>query len=162
MGGGAVQAMETSRPGYVGGRLDLAMDVAGVVLRLITGVVMAYHGWAKFDSGVSGFGQFLDSLGIPFPGFMGYVVALLELSGGTLLIIGLLTRLWALLFAIEMVFTSALVKLEVGLIGDQGAGLELDLMIFAAAVTLLFLGPGRLSADRAMGIEPLERHLRRS
>jgi putative oxidoreductase len=157
-----VQVAESQRLATTGGRLEMAMDVAGVVLRLITGVVMAYHGWTKFDSGVPGFGQFLDSLGVPFSGFMGYVVSVLELAGGILLIIGLLTRLWALLFAIEMVFTTALVKLDVGLIGEQGAGLELDLMVFAAVVTLLLLGPGRLSVDRAIGIEPLGRRLRRS
>lgn len=142
------------------GRLSMAMDVAGAVLRVITGVVMAYYGWNKVDSGIGGFGQFLDSLGVPFPGFMAYVVTFLELGGGILLVVGLLTRLWALLIAIEMVFTTMLVKLDVGFISQQGAGLELDLMIFAAAVALLLLGPGRLSVDHALGIEPIWRRLR--
>jgi putative oxidoreductase len=155
-----VQATETRPLTDARGQLSLAMDVAGAMLRVITGVVMAYYGWSKVDSGIGGFGQFLDSLGVPFPGFMAYVVTFLELGGGILLIVGLLTRLWALLFAIEMVFTTVLVKLDVGFMSQEGAGLELDLMIFAAAVAMLLLGPGRLSVDHALGIEPLGRRLR--
>jgi putative oxidoreductase len=127
---------------------------AGTVLRVAMGVVFIAHGLQKFNNGVDGFGGFLTSLNVPLPELMKWVVPILEVGGGFLLIIGLGTRLIALLFVVEMVFTIALVKLDVGLIGEQGTGAEIDLMLLAAGLTLALLGPGALSADRALGLEP--------
>jgi len=137
-------------------------DLAPAVLRLFVGIVVAYHGWEKVRGGIAGFGGFLDSLGVPFPGLMAYVVTFLELGGGVLLILGFLTRVWALMIAVEMIFTTLLVKLDVGLIGEGGAGAELDILIFAGCVVVLLLGPGRLSLDWAVRIEPLGRRFARA
>lgn len=52
-----------------------------------------------------------------------------------------------------MVFTIPLVKLDVGLIGEQGAGAEIDLLLLAGGITLALLGPGALSVDRMLGLE---------
>lgn len=151
--------MQVTRPGTMGrgmARLGVAAGVALVVLRGIVGVVMAYHGYQKLTGGVPGFAQFVGSLGVPLATPVAYLVTFLELGGGILLILGLLTRLWASLIAIEMVFTTILVKLDVGLIAPSGAGIpgaELDLMILAACLALLVLGPGPLSLDRAFGLD---------
>jgi putative oxidoreductase len=125
---------------------------------------MAWHGWQKIDGGIGGFKGFVESLSLPVPGLLAPVVTALEFGGGLLLIVGLLTRLWALLIGVEMVFTAFLVKaakLDLGFIGSEGTGYELDLLILAACVTLILLGPGRVSLDAAVGVEPLERHWRR-
>jgi putative oxidoreductase len=117
------------------------------VLRLAVGVVLAYHGWLKLPD-VPGFAGFVDSLGIPAPDLMAYVVTYLELLGGIALIVGLATRYVAALFAVEMVFTILLVKLDVGLIApDAGVGAELDLLILAIALSLVLVGAGRWSMD---------------
>jgi putative oxidoreductase len=121
-------------------------DTALLVLRLAVGVVFAYHGWLKIPD-VSGFAGFLDSLGVPAPDLMAYVVTYLEFVGGIALIVGLATRYVAALFAIEMVFTIVLVKLDVGLIATEGVGAELDLLILAIALSLLLVGAGRWSVD---------------
>lgn len=122
-------------------------STATLVLRLAVGVVLAYHGWLKLPN-VSGFAGFVDSLGIPAPDLMAYVVTYLELLGGIALIVGLATRYVAALFAVEMVFTIALVKLDVGLIApDAGVGAELDLLILAIALSLVLIGAGRWSVD---------------
>ena len=148
-----MQATRERRGASIPDRLSVLSDVGLLVLRGVTGLVMATYGWRKLTGGVSGFAGFLDSLGIPVPTITAYVVVALEFGGGILLILGLLTRLWALLIAVEMIFTTLLVKVDVGLIGEQGAGAELDLMILAACLVLVFLGPGGVSADRALGLD---------
>ncbi len=87
--------------------------------------------------------------------FMGYVVTLVELVGGLLLIVGLFSRLAALLLTIDLVIAILLVKVNVGFIsGSSGTGAELDLALIAGFLVILFAGPGRLSVDHALGLEP--------
>ena len=130
---------------------------APLILRVMAGIIMAVHGWQKLtEVGPANFGrQALANLGVPLPVFMGYVVTLAELIGGILLIVGLLSRLAALILAIEMVFTTLLVKINVGFIAPpgSGSGAELDLILLAAFLTILLVGPGRLSLDELVGIE---------
>lgn len=122
-------------------------DIAVLALRLAVGVVLAYHGWLKLGD-VSGFAGFVDSLGVPAADLMAYAVTYLEFLGGIALIIGLATRYVAALFVVEMMFTIALVKLDVGLIASGGgAGAELDLLILATALSLVLTGARRWSAD---------------
>lgn len=122
-------------------------DAAILVLRLAVGVVLAYHGWLKLQD-VAGFAGFVESLGIPAPDLMAYVVTYLELLGGIALILGLATRYIAVLFAVEMAFTNLLVKFDVGLIASEGGvGAELDILVLAITLTLVLVGAGRWSVD---------------
>lgn len=119
-------------------------------LRVLLGVTLLLHGLPKFQN-LQGFSGFVGSLGVPLPGLFGPVAALVEVVGGFLLIVGLGTR-WASVFVIlQMLVTTLLVKSQVGFIapGDApGVGAELDLLILAAALVLLTMGPGQLSVDR--------------
>lgn len=122
-------------------------DIAILALRLALGVVLAYHGWLKLST-VSGFAGFVDSLGVPAPELMAYVVTYLEFLGGIALILGLAIRYVAALFVVEMIFTISLVKVDVGLIAPEGGpGAELDLLILATALSFILTGAGRWSAD---------------
>jgi putative oxidoreductase len=89
------------------------------------------------------------------PDIVGPAVALLELVGGIMLVVGLLTRVVALLLALEMIGTTLLVKIDVGLIAPMGggAGAEIDVALWAGMVALVILGPGILALDRLIGIE---------
>jgi putative oxidoreductase len=134
---GPSRALDTTRTG----------DFAILALRLAVGVVLAYHGWLKIPD-VSGFAGFVDSLGVPAPELMAYVVTYLEFLGGIALILGLGTRYVAALFVIEMAFTIMLVKVDVGLIAPEGGpGAELDILILAIALSLVLTGAGRWSVD---------------
>lgn len=124
------------------------------ILRVMAGIVFLVHGLDKLNNGVEGVGGFFGSLNIPMPQIMAWVITILEIGGGILLIVGLGTRLVATLFAIEMVFTILLVKADAGVIGQQGAGAEIDMMLLAAGVALALLGPGALSVDGMVGLEP--------
>lgn len=122
-------------------------DAAILILRLAAGVVLAYHGWQKLQD-VAGFAGFVESLDIPAPDVVAYLVTYLEFLGGIALIIGVATRYVAALFAIEMVFTNVLVKFDVGLIASEGGvGAELDILILAIALSLVLVGAGRWAVD---------------
>jgi putative oxidoreductase len=130
-------------------------EFAPLVVRVIVGIIMAAHGFQKLQAGPANFGGFLAQLGVPLPTLMGYVVTLVELLGGILLIVGLFSRLAALLLTVDLVVAILLVKVNVGLIAppQQGAGAELDLALIAGFLVILFAGPGSLSLDRTLGIE---------
>ena len=130
---------------------------APLVVRVIAGVIMATHGWQKLTLfGPANFGQGLAGMGVPLPVFLGYVVTFVEFIGGILLIVGLLSRLAALLLTIDLVVAILLVKVNVGLIAPPGSGpgAELDLALIAGFLVILLAGPGKLSLDHALGLEP--------
>ncbi|MDQ4062968.1 MAG: DoxX family protein [Actinomycetota bacterium] len=132
-------------------------DFAPLVARVIVGIIMFAHGLQKLLGGPANFGGALAGMGVPLPVLTAFVVTLVEVVCGLLLIIGLLSRLSALLLTIDLVVAILLVKVSVGLIAPQGtpgAGAELDLALIAGLLVVLFAGPGRLSADHALGIEP--------
>ena len=127
-----------------------------LVVRIIVGTIMAVHGFQKLAGGPANFGAFLDQLGVPAPTLMAYVVTFVELGGGILLILGLFSRLAALLLTINLTVAILLVKLGVGLIApaDQpGVGYELDLALIAGFLVILFAGPGPISIDRILGLD---------
>ena len=135
--------------------IPYATDVAGLAVRAAFGPALAYHGWQKLDRGTGQFADFVGSLevfGVGLPEATGYFVVWLELAGGVLLTLGLLTRVVALLTAVQFLMIPFVVKSQVGLIGTERTGFEIDLFI-AAAVALVVLGPGRASVDHLLGIE---------
>lgn len=129
---------------------DRMEGYAPTLLRVMAGIIFFFHGWSKLQN-PEGFIGFVGSLGFPVPVFFGWLVMLLETVGGLLLILGLGVR-WASLFlALEMVFTTLLVKSRIGLIapsGQPGVGAELDLMLLTASLALVILGAGELSLER--------------
>lgn len=114
-------------------------DLGLLLLRLAVGVVFLAHGWSKFGDMGSTI-AFFAQLGLP--AIIAYSVAVIELLGGLALIIGIYTDLSALLLAIIMVVALVYVKMatfRVGLIG----GYEIDLVLLAATLAILFVGPGK-------------------
>jgi putative oxidoreductase len=137
--------------------LSRLASLAPLAVRVIAGIIILAHGWQKLtETGPGNFGgQMLAGLGVPLPVFMGYVVTFLEIIGGILLIVGFLSRLVALLLTIDLVIAILLVKVNVGFLsGSSGTGAELDLALIACFLVILFAGPGRLSVDHALGLEP--------
>jgi putative oxidoreductase len=130
--------------------------LAPLAVRLIVGSIMFAHGLQKLQGGPGNFAQGLAGMGVPLPVLMAYVVTLVEVVGGLLLIVGLLSRLSALLLTINLTVAVLLVKTGVGFLSPQGGGVgaELDLALIAGLLVILFAGPGRLSVDHALGLEP--------
>ena len=137
--------------------LSRLASLAPVAVQLITGITMLAHGWQKLTEmgpGKVG-GQMLAGLGVPLPVFMGCAVTFREIIGGILLIVGFFSRLAALLLTIDLVVAILLVKVNVKFIsGSSGMSAELDLALLAGFLVILFAGPGRLSVDYTLGLEP--------
>jgi len=73
-----------------------------LLLRLMAGGVFLWEGILKFVYVNQGVGRF-TKLGMPFPHFTANFVGCLEIVGGLLLLSGLMTRLIAIPFIIEMI-----------------------------------------------------------
>ncbi|PFO01237.1 oxidoreductase [Bacillus sp. AFS076308] len=112
-------------------------EIGVLILRVFLGLSFFVHGLSKFQNGIDNTAGWFESIGIP--GFMGYIVAIIELIGGLLLIIGLGTRYIAALFVLIMIGAIVKVKIAAGFMGNgQGAGYELELA-FAVMAAFLFL-----------------------
>ncbi len=135
-------------------------DIGPLILRVVLGLIFLYHGWPKLNpnspiKGVAGFAGFLTQMRIPLPLFFGWVVALLETVGAVLLIVGLATRILAILAAIEMLVAILVAKrgfMKVGFMSQQTTGWEFDFALLAGFLALLFTGSGRWALDAVIGL----------
>jgi len=137
-------------------------DASALMLRIAAGLIFIPHGYSKVfgSGGPSAFAADLPGYGVP--SFLGYLAAYAELFGAILLIVGLLTRLDALLLAGTMFVAAFVVQLPDALRDPDAAGrrffasmraIELPLALFSIAVTLLLIGPGRFSLDALLRVE---------
>lgn len=126
--------------------LDKAHGWVLMVLRVIVGVVFLAHGYQKIGYGSGQVANFFGSVNIPMPLFFAYVITYLELVGGAMLILGLLTHLLSKLFAIEMIIAFLTVHMSKGIFVSDG-GFEFVAVIFGAVLVLMAFGPGKLALD---------------
>jgi putative oxidoreductase len=140
----------------------LATSAAVLILRLFVGAAFVVHGAPKlFGAGRGDMRKAMSQL-LGIPGALFDLTALLEFLGGIMLVIGLLTRLVAALFVIEMMMTtiSYITKLynaplprgwtEQFFKATRGYmfGWEFDSVLLAASAAIAILGPGLFSIDR--------------
>lgn len=121
--------------------------VVSVIMRVVMGIIFLSHGVAKLQMGLSNVDAWFSSIGIP--GFLAYVVAMLELVGGIMIIVGLFTRYISALFVVMLIGAILTTKLSVGLLGDgQMPGYELDLGFMLVSLYLVVAEQSTLSLDR--------------
>jgi putative oxidoreductase len=119
-----------------------------VPLRAVVGSVFLMHGYLKaFTMGLAGTTGMFEHLGIPLPQVSAVVVIAVELLGGAALILGLFTRWAAAALAIDMAVVVLVVKLPGGFFAPQGV--EFELTLLGAALTLALVGAGGVSLDAA-------------
>lgn len=122
------------------------------VLRAVVGWLFILHAVQKIHLGRAGFENFvLKPAHMPMAGLLAWVIPALELGGGILLVLGLFTRIVAVLLAAEMVGTGFGVKLSTfhsGILGPHGSGgAEVDLLYLVTFLLLIFTGPGWAALD---------------
>jgi len=84
---------------------------ATILLRLMAGAVFLWEGILKFVYTNQGVGRF-TKLGFPAPHFTATADGWLEIIGGILLLTGLMTRLIAIPFIVEMIVAMASTKIS--------------------------------------------------
>jgi putative oxidoreductase len=136
--------------------LETDDDIAGLVLRVLLGVVMFPHGAQKLLGWFGGYGFsgtmgfFTAKMGIP--AVFAFLVIITEFFGSLALIAGALTRLAAFGIGCIMLVATLMVHLPHGFFMNwagkqQGEGFEFHLLAMAIAVALMIIGAGRWSID---------------
>jgi putative oxidoreductase len=123
---------------------------AVVLVRLLVGGVFVSEGIQKFLSpDALGAGRFVK-IGIPAPALTAPFVGVVEIVCGTMLIVGVLTRLAAIPLIIDMLFAIATTKVPVLVKSGfwvMAHEVRTDYSMLLGSVFLLLVGAGRLSLD---------------
>ena len=114
-----------------------------LLLRIVTGLLMAYHGLEVFKPEViKGYTDWDVIKKLPYPLFMVYLGKGLELAAGTCLAIGLFTRVAAIFMFVDMIF----ICFKVG--GGKFYYEDQHPFLFAMlALVFFFTGPVKLGFD---------------
>ena len=133
--------------------LDTDHSKTTILIRLMVGVVFLSEGIQKFLFPVlRGAGRF-EKIGLPSPEFLGGFVGKFEILCGTLILLGLLTRLASIPLIIIMLVAIATTKTEV--LADKGFwemlhGSRTDWSMLLGSVFLLIKGGGYWSVDKRL------------
>jgi putative oxidoreductase len=121
-----------------------SIDLALLVLRIWVGASMLLlHGWPKFMTFAEKAPGFVDPFGIGSQA--SYALAVLgEVGGSAMLILGLFTRLGAVMGAVTM--SVAFFIVHGAKLSGEGSG-ETAFIYLAAYVTLFLAGGGRYAID---------------
>ncbi|HKA75818.1 MAG TPA: DoxX family protein [Pseudolabrys sp.] len=139
----------------LGGLYESLYDFAYPLLRITAGLMLFPHVWPKFMVGVQAVAaNTLARRGIEPALPLAYLIMFLESVGAVCIIIGFLTRPFALLLLIEMLVIIFKVQLANGwFFSVQGGGAEFPVMWAILFLVILIRGGGHYSVDRAIGKE---------
>lgn len=149
--------LEEARKAARRGTTDLGL----LVLRVAVGVILAAHGIQKLfgiwgGPGIDGFASYLQNGNDPSLGFerftkvISIATGVVELGGGAMLVLGLLTPI-AAAGAVGVMLSAILFKLTTAGNGfvffAQDKGVEFELLLLFASVAIILTGPGKISLD---------------
>lgn len=125
-------------------------DFALLVARLLLGVVFIAHGYQHWiGEGMKSTAQQFAQAGVPQPRLAAYLAGSVELVGGAMLIIGLLTTIVAGILALMMLAATYFVHLDAGFFASDG-GIEYPLVLAVLLGLIVVFGSGRVSLDKVL------------
>ena len=133
--------------------IDRVKWLAPLLGRLAVGLLFVSTGWGKVHD-IPKVTSFFEHLGIPAPGFNAVLVGYSELICGSLLVVGLFTRLATIPLAVSMVVAILTAKMSEihGLFDLVGAD---EFTYLIVLVMIAIIGPGAVAIDgfiaRALG-----------
>ncbi len=129
-------------------------NITLVLLRVVTGALFLQHGLQKHFAIPTAPGDApLAMWSLP------WTAGMLELVGGVLLIVGLLTRITAVVLALEMLVAYVMVHAPQHAWPVANGG-ELALLYALVFIRLAVTGPGRRSLDALFDRGPVDRSMR--
>jgi putative oxidoreductase len=131
--------------------LDRYREFGPFFIRIALGLVMIGHGSQKLfgafgGGGLSGTAEFFNQIDIAPGLFWATIVAVVETFGGLFVLIGFLTRFASIFIGMTMFVAMTWVHLQNGFFLSS-RGIEFTLVLFCMAVTLILVGPGRISVE---------------
>lgn len=126
-------------------------DLGKLVLRVVLGVLILFHGVSKLIHGPGYIIGVVTAAGLP--AFLSYGVYVGEVIAPILLLLGVWTRVGALIVVLNMLVAIGLVHMgQFATLADTGGwALELQGMFFGTALAIMLLGAGRFSVGGSNG-----------
>ncbi|HEY7233454.1 MAG TPA: DoxX family protein [Gemmatimonadaceae bacterium] len=122
------------------------MALGLTLLRVVVGIVFLSHGMQKlFVFGLAGTTTAFSQYGVPLPGIVAPLVTFVEFLGGIALILGLFSRVAAVLLAIDMLGAIVFVHGKNGFFLPMG--FEFALTLLVANIALAIGGPGEYAIE---------------
>jgi putative oxidoreductase len=127
------------------------MDLALLLLRVVAGCTMAYHGLNKTKN-LGGTGKWFESMGMRPGPVQARLASATEIVAGAALALGLLTPFAGAAFVGLMTVAAIVSHRKNGFfIFNKGEGWEYTMVLATIGLTLAMIGPGRYSLDHAIG-----------
>ena len=128
-----------------------ADDLGKLILRLMLGILLLMHGLHKLMNGLEGIHAIVSTNGWPY--WMAYGVLIGEVLAPALIILGVLTRLGAVVIAVNMMVAVFLAHGHqlLQLTKTGGWILELQGMFFLSAIVVALIGAGQYSLGGTRG-----------
>jgi putative oxidoreductase len=126
--------------------LPINSDLALIILRVVLGIIMIYHGWPKLTN-LAGTIDAMTGMGVPAPAVAAIFATVAEVVGGPLMLLGAFTDIAGLMFAIDMLGAITFVHAKNGFAVAKG-GVEWPLLLAATALAIALAGPGRYAVGR--------------
>ena len=136
----------------LGGLYAVFAPITELLIRLMAGGSLAFHGVQILFGNMEGAARFFESVGFEQGLFWAWVVGILELVCGSCLALGLLTRVVAVPIIVFLIVAIVTYHLDYGY-SWESRGIEYPLFWALVVFHFLIRGGGAWSLDRAIGRE---------
>ncbi|HEV7958114.1 MAG TPA: DoxX family protein [Acidimicrobiales bacterium] len=130
----------------------LTRDLALLITRALLAWIFIYHGagtlfGAFHQSGIHGETVYFQSEHLQPAHFLAFVDGTTQFVGGILIAVGVLGRLAGIALVGDMIGAMVTITFAQGLVGPNGLGYQINLLLIIPSLFIAFLGTGRFSLD---------------